>query len=114
MTRAEVLLKLQTIKDKGAQALQLLDSKPLSVDKQAEIRSLAQWIKEEIHNEYIRMLPERTQRAMSAYELAVYCPTIEEAWKKSGISRLKVDGTLDQKWQEPSEAVVYSAGKYLP
>jgi hypothetical protein len=60
------------------------------------------------------MLPERTQRDMSVYELTVYCPTIEEAWKKSGISRLKTDGTPDQKWQEPLEAVVYNAGKYLP
>jgi hypothetical protein len=26
---------------------------------------------------------------------------------------LKIDGPLDQKWQEPLEAVVYNAGKYL-
>ena len=45
-------------------------------------------------------------------ELNVYSPTIEETWKKSGISRLKIDGPLDQKWQEPLEAVVYNAGKY--
>ena len=50
---------------------------------------------------------------MSVFELSVYSPTIEETWKKSGISRLKVDGALDQKWQEPLEAVVYNAGKYL-
>jgi hypothetical protein len=56
---------------------------------------------------------ERAQKAMSMFELSVYSPTIEETWKKSGISRLKTDGTLDQKWQEPLEAVVYNAGKYL-
>ena len=50
---------------------------------------------------------------MSVFELSVYSPTIEETWKNSGISRLKVDGTLDHKWQEPLEAVVYNAGKYL-
>ncbi len=50
---------------------------------------------------------------MSMFELSVYSPTIEETWKKSGISRLKTDGTLDQKWQEPLVAVVYNAGKYL-
>jgi hypothetical protein len=44
MTRAEDLLKLPTIKDTGAKALELLDSKPLSVDTQTEIRMLAQWI----------------------------------------------------------------------
>jgi hypothetical protein len=114
MTRAEILLRLQTIRDKGTQALRLLESKPLSVDTQTEIRSLAQWIKRELHNEYIRMLPERAQRTMSVFELSIYSTTIEETWKKSGISRLKVDGALDHKWQEPLEAVVYNAGKYLP
>jgi hypothetical protein len=51
---------------------------------------------------------------MSVFELTIYSPTIEETWKRSGISRLKTDGVLDQKWQEPLEAVVYNAGKYLP
>jgi hypothetical protein len=38
---------------------------------------------------------------MSVFELSVYSPTIEETGKKSGISRLKINGPLDQKWQEP-------------
>jgi hypothetical protein len=92
MTRTEILQRLQTIKEKGTQALRLLGSKPLSVDTQTEIRSLAQWIKEELHNEYNRMLPERAQKTMSVFELSVYSSTIEETWKKSGISRLKIDG----------------------
>jgi hypothetical protein len=97
MTRAEILQRLQTIKDKGTQALKLLDSTPLSADTEAEIRGLAQWIKEELHNEYNRMLPERTQKTMSVFELSVYSLTIEESWKKSGISRLKIDGPLQSK-----------------
>jgi hypothetical protein len=113
MTRTEILQRLQTITDKGTQALKLLESKPLSVEAQAEIRNLAQWIKDELHNEYDRMSPERAQRTMSMFELTVYSPTIEETWKRSGISRLKIDGVPDQKWQEPLEAVVYNAGKYL-
>jgi hypothetical protein len=83
------------------------------VATQAEIRSLAEWIKEELHSEYSRMLPERAQKLMSVFELSVYSPTIEETWKKSGISRLKTDGAIDQRWQESLEAVVYNAGKYL-
>jgi hypothetical protein len=113
MTRTKILQRLQTIKDKGTQALKLLESKPLSVEAQAEIRSLAQWIKDELHNEYDRMSPERAQRTMSVFELTVYSPAIEETRKTSGISRLKIDGVLDHKWQEPLEAVVYNAGKYL-
>jgi hypothetical protein len=113
MTRTEVLQRLQTIMDKGIRTLGLLESKPLSVAAQAEIRSLTQWIKEELQSEYSRMLPERAQRTMSVFELSVYSPTIEETWKKSGINRLKTDGVPDQRWQEPHEAVVYNAGKYL-
>jgi hypothetical protein len=50
---------------------------------------------------------------MSVFELTVYSPTIEETWKTSGISRLKIDGVLYHKWQDPLEAVVYNAGKHL-
>jgi hypothetical protein len=40
MTRAEILQRLQTIKDKGTQALKLLELTPLSIEAQAEIRNL--------------------------------------------------------------------------
>jgi hypothetical protein len=113
MTRDEILQRLQTIKDKGARALRLLESTPLSAEAQVEIQSLARGIKEELQREYDRMLPERVQRTMTMFELSVYSPTIEETWKDSGISRLKVDAIPDQRWQEPLEAVVYNAGKYL-
>lgn len=113
MTRDEILQRLQTIKDKGTRALRLLDSKPLSAAAQVEIQGLARGIKEELQSEYDRMLPERVQRTMTMFELSVYSPTIEETWKDSGISRLKVDSLPDQRWQEPLEAVVYNAGKYL-
>jgi hypothetical protein len=50
-----------------------------------------------LHSEYNRVLPERTQKTMSVFELSVYSPKIEETWKRSGISRLKIDGTLGSK-----------------
>jgi hypothetical protein len=103
MTRDEILQRLQTIKDKGTRALRLLESKPLSAAAQIEIQNLARGIKEELQSEYDRMLPERVQRTMTMFELSVYSPTIEETWKDSGISRLKVDAVPDQRWQEPLE-----------
>src|SRR5258708_39061361 len=75
MTRDEILLRLRTIKDKGNKALQLLDSTPLSPVEQAEIQSLARWLKEELQTEYRRMLPERVQKTMTMFELSVYSPT---------------------------------------
>ncbi|SRR6266851_3368610 len=113
MKRDEILQRLQAIKDKGNKALRLLESEPLSAAAQAEIQSLARWLKEELQREYNRMLPERVQKTMTMFELSIYSPTIEETWKDSGISRLKTDGVPDRRWQEPLEAVVYNAGKYL-
>lgn len=113
MKRDEILQRLQAIKDKGAKALRLLESKPLPAAEQAEVQTIARWIKDELEREYDRMLPERVQKTMTIFERSVYSPTIEEAWKLSGISRLKIDGIPDQRWREPLEAVVYHAGKYL-
>jgi hypothetical protein len=44
------------------------------------------------------------------FELSVYSPTIEETWKDSGISRLKVDAVPDQRWQEPLEGWFITLG----
>lgn len=114
MTREETLQRLQVIRDKGSRALRLLESKPLTDAALAEIQSLARWLKEELQTEYKRTLPEGVQKTMTMFELSVYSPTIEETWKHSGISRLRIDDVPDQRWQEPLEAVVYTAGKYLP
>jgi hypothetical protein len=113
MTRDEALRRLTAIKEKGNRALQLLDSKPLTAEALAEIQDLARWLKEELQAEYRRMLPERSQKTMSMFELTVYSPTIEEAWKHSGIKRLRIEEVPDQRWKEPLEAAVYQAGKYL-
>ena len=43
---------------------------------------------------------------MSMFELSVYSPAIEETWKKSEITRLNIEGSVDAKWQELLEAVI--------
>ena len=59
------------------------------------------------------MLPAGVQKTMTLFERSLYSPTIDETWKSSGISRLKIDGIPDVRWQKPLEAVVYNAGKYM-
>jgi hypothetical protein len=78
----------------------------------SEVRRLLADLREEVQNEYQRMLPERVQRTMTLFELSVYFPTIEEIWKKSGISRWKIDGVPNRKWMLILEALVYTADKY--
>ena len=112
MTRTELTQRLQEIQNKAAKVLRLLETEPLSVENQTTIRALTQWVKDELQNEYKRVLPERAQKTMTIFELSVYSPTIEEAWKKIGISRLKTDGIPDLKWAEPLEAVIYHVVKY--
>jgi hypothetical protein len=81
--------------------------------RDAEIRKLTAQLKQELEAEFTRTLPERAQRSMSLFELSVYSPTIEETWKDSGIRRLKIEGTVDGRWREVLEAVVYKTSKYL-
>ncbi len=111
MTRTEAVERLQTIRSKGAAALQLLES--ISTSSQAEVQSLALWLKSELQSEYKRVLSARAQKQMTIFELSIYSPTIEEVWKESGISRLKVDGTPDRTWIPTLEAVVYKIGQYI-
>jgi hypothetical protein len=49
---------------------------------------------------------------MTIFEMSVYAPTIEEAWKHSGIGRLKIEGRPNDKWKDVLESIVYTAGKY--
>jgi hypothetical protein len=113
MTRDEALQSLQTIQNKGPRILHLLDEKPRTAAAEAEIRSLADQMKIDLQSEYERISPERVQRRMSMFEISVYSPTIEETWKKTGISRLKTDGIINGNWSEVLEAVVYNTSKYL-
>ncbi len=59
------------------------------------------------------MLPERVQKTLTIFEMSLYSPTIEEAWKGTGISRLNTDSVPDQTWRESLEAVVCKAELYL-
>lgn len=91
---------------------QIETSSPRS-SQEPEIRQLAINLKDELQKEYERTLPERTQRSMTLFELTVYSPTIEEVWKETRMSKLKVDGPINRKWNETFEAVAYKAAKYV-
>jgi hypothetical protein len=113
MTRDEVTKKLRQIGNRGTELLHHLDRKPHSEEDEAELRRLAQVLQDELRVEYERMLPERVQKSLTVFEMSVYSLTIDEAWKGTGMSRLKVDGAISGKWQEVFEAVVYKLSKYL-
>jgi hypothetical protein len=70
------------------------------------------WLRNELQDEFLRTSPERVQKQMTVFEMSVYAPTIEEAWKQSGVSRLKIDGRPTKKWADVLESIVYTACKY--
>jgi hypothetical protein len=113
MKRDDLLLRLQKIKERGNHALNILETIPQTPTTEAEVRTIAEWIKNELQAEFLRTSPERIQKQMTIFEMSVYAPTIEEAWKQSGISRLKIEGSPTKKWAEAIEAVVYTSCKYL-
>jgi hypothetical protein len=113
MTRDEVLQKLRQIGNHGTELLNRLERKPQTENDAAELRRLAQAMQDELRSEYERMLPERVQKSLTVFEISVYSPTIDEAWKETGMSRLKIDGPIGARWHEVFEAVVYKLSKYL-
>jgi hypothetical protein len=113
MTRHEGLQRLQKISSNGLRILQHLEVLPSTAANETELRLLAAALKTELQEEYERTLPESSQKGMTLFELTVYSPTIEEAWKQTGISRLKLDGAISDRWRETFEAVVYKTSKYV-
>ena len=113
MKRDELLLRLQNIKERGNHALSILETIPQTPATEAEVRAIAEWLRSELQAEFLRTSPERIQKQMTIFEMSVYAPTIEEAWKQTGISRLKLEGSPTKKWAEAIEAVVYTSCKYV-
>jgi hypothetical protein len=113
MMRVEVLQRLEKIRSKAKRALDLLQAQPVPKAAQDEIQSLVQWLKDELHSEYMRISIQRVQRTMTVFELSVYLPTIREALTDSGISQLKVDSIPARTWFQALEVVVDRASKHL-
>ncbi len=113
MTKEEASQRLRLIGRRCVEILSLLEQLPPNSASEAAIRSQTTELKRELESEFVRTQPERAQRSMTIFELSVYSPAIEEAWKDSGIRRLKLEGKIDRKWKEVMESVAYTALKYL-
>lgn len=113
MKQDELLRRLRTIADRGNHALSMLETAPRTTQAEAEARRITARLKNDLEREYLRTYPERTQKTMTVFEISVYAPTIEEAWKRSGISRLKMETVPIKKWTEVLESIVYIACKYI-
>jgi hypothetical protein len=111
MTHSEGIRRLQTISGDAVQLLHQLENEPRTAAQEAALRQLGSALKRSLQEEYDRIIPERTQRNMTLFEMTVYSPTIEEIWKETGITRLKVDGTITKRWREVFEAVVHKTSK---
>src|SRR5260370_30305620 len=100
MTHYEGIQRLKTISSDAVRLLHHLEKQPCTSAQETELRQLAAALKKSLQEEYDRIIPERTQKNMTLFELTVYSPTIEEVWKETGISRLKIERTISKRWQE--------------
>jgi len=114
MTKDQASHKLSAIRTQCSEILGLLEQLPPSSVSAAAIRNRTAQLRGELETEFLRTQPERVQKSMTIFELSIYAPTIEEAWKESGIRRLKIEGKIDWKWKEVIEAVTYKLSKYVP
>jgi hypothetical protein len=112
MTSSEGIQRLQSISGDAVRLLRHLEQQPCTEVHQVEVRQCAAALKKALQKEYDRVIPKRTQKAMTLFELTIYSPTIEELWKEIGISRLKIEGTINKRWQEVFEAAAYKTSKY--
>jgi hypothetical protein len=112
MTREQVMDRLQRLKDLAAFALKLLES-PHTKETAETIRQLTDDLRQELATEYERVISDREQRSMTMFELSVYLPSIEDAWTKSKIKRVKTEQTPNAGWSDPLEAVLYHLGKFI-
>src|SRR5260370_32596343 len=103
MTHYEGIQRLKTSSRDAVPLLPHLEKQPCTSAQETELPQLAAALKKSLQEEYDRIIPERTQKNMTLFELTVYSPTIEEVWKETGISRLKIEGTISSRSQESFE-----------
>ena len=113
MAHYEGIQRLKTISSDAVRLLHHLEKQPCTSAQETELRQLAAALKKSLQEEYDRIIAERTQKNMTLFELTVYSPMIEEVWKGTGISRLKIEGAISKRWQEVFEAVAYKTSKYV-
>jgi hypothetical protein len=113
MTKDEASHKLRAIGTQCSEILGLFEQLPPSPVSAAAIRNRTAKLRQELEAEFVRTQPERAQKNMTIFELSVYAPTIEEAWKESGIRRLRAEEKIDWKWKDVIEAVAYKVSRYL-
>ena len=112
MTRQEGLERLREVSGNCLRILHHLEESLQKGSSEEKVHELAGVVKTQLQLEYDRILPERNQKKITLFELTVYSPTIEEVWTETGISRLKIDGTVSKRWREVFEAVAYKLSKY--
>jgi hypothetical protein len=97
----------------AASALRLLESSPRTKETEEAVRRMISDLRRELADEYERVISNRQQRSMTMFELSVYLPSIEDAWTKSKIKRVKLEQTPNAAWNDPLEAVLYHLSKYV-
>jgi hypothetical protein len=112
MTKEQAANRLQNLQDCAASAMRLLESASRTTGVENDLRELAKTLRQELGDEYDRVVSSREQRSMTMFELSVYVPSIEDAWTKSKIKRLKVDQPPNESWSDSLEAVLYHLSKY--
>ena len=111
MTREQLLQRLQIFQGRAAAALRLLESTSLTEESKEAVRRLAGDLRQELGDEYDRVISPRAQRSMTMFELSVYVLCIEDAWTKSKIKRLKLEKSPDATWSDSLEAILYHLSK---
>jgi hypothetical protein len=100
MTEAEVLQKLDAIRDESERISKLFESGRVPVAKVPEAQELFRTLKEKLRADYRRMATISGEAALSEVEAHFYKPAIDDAWANTGISSIRWNSRPDHRWHD--------------
>jgi len=113
MTRHEGLQRLQKISSNGLRILQHLEVLPSTAANETELRLLGGSVKDRASGGVRGDPSGELSEGYDTLRTHRLLPNDRGAWKQTGISRLKLDGAISDRWRETFEAVVYKTSKYV-
>jgi hypothetical protein len=101
MTKADVLQRLDAIRDESDRILELFDNGRRVPDaKVPEARELFRALKESLQAEYKRMATVKGQAALSEVEARLYWPAIQDAWANTLVGSARWNSRPDRRWHD--------------
>jgi hypothetical protein len=100
MSEADVLQKLDAIRDESNRILKLFENGRVPQANVREAQELFRALKEKLQSEYKRMATVRGQAALTKVEAHSFKPAIDDAWANTDIASTRWNSRPDHRWHD--------------